>query len=78
MVAAQDGRTQMNDTVPPITEDDPSVSMCSGDHVGRCSQCHRRTHRYGRGGNPLCSWCFEARSAKWGSAVRHIGREALL
>ncbi|MGY3199680.1 hypothetical protein ACVW19_000190 [Streptomyces sp. TE5632] len=56
---------------PPPTEDDPSVAMCSSDQVGRCTVCHRRTHRYGRGGNPLCSYCFTAQAAKWGSIVKH-------
>ncbi|MFF0206486.1 hypothetical protein [Streptomyces althioticus] len=43
---------------PPVTEDDPSVAACFSDQVGRCASCNRRTHGYGHGGNPLCSYCF--------------------
>lgn len=66
--------TVTSEAAPPIAEDDPSVAMCSGDQVGRCATCHRRTHRYGRGGNPLCSWCFAEQSMRWGSGVKHAPR----
>lgn len=66
--------TTMPVTVPPIDVDDPSVALCSGEQVGRCATCHRRTHRYGHGGNPLCSYCFAEQSARWGAGVKHVGR----
>lgn len=36
-----------------------------------CCACHRKTHRYGRGGTPLCQWCMAAAQAKWGPNVRY-------
>ncbi|REE63987.1 hypothetical protein BX257_6650 [Streptomyces sp. 3212.3] len=67
----------MTTPVAPISEPDPSALVCPGDHVSSCSTCQRKTHRYGYGGNPLCSYCFEAQRLKWGSNVTHIGRAAL-
>ncbi|PWI06338.1 hypothetical protein DIZ27_33805 [Streptomyces sp. NWU339] len=29
--------------------------------------CRRRTHRYGRGGSPLCQWCTAPVQKKWGA-----------
>ncbi|MFE9312855.1 hypothetical protein ACIQCF_26165 [Streptomyces sp. NPDC088353] len=51
----------MTTPVPSISEPDPSTAMCRGDQVGPCTTCHRKTHRYGSGGCPLCSWCAAAR-----------------
>ncbi|AWW35975.1 hypothetical protein DN051_04365 [Streptomyces cadmiisoli] len=59
---------------PPPTEADPSALMCHSDEVGLCAKCWRKTHRYGRGGNPLCSYCFAAVSAQWGPRVRRTPR----
>ncbi|MFD5407530.1 hypothetical protein [Streptomyces griseorubiginosus] len=59
-------------TPPPITEPDPSALVCSGDKVGLCAECQRKTHRYGSGGSPLCQWCMESVQAGWGSTVRFI------
>ncbi|TFV33250.1 hypothetical protein E4K10_31005 [Streptomyces sp. T1317-0309] len=67
----------MTAPVPPISEPDPSALVCPGDHVGSCSSCQRKTHRYGYGGNPLCSHCFAAQHAKRSPGVKHIGRAAL-
>lgn len=52
----------MTTPVPPVTEPDPSALICSGDLVGPCSGCQRKTHKYGRGGSPLSLgvvwvWC---------------------
>ncbi|PWI06566.1 hypothetical protein DIZ27_32930 [Streptomyces sp. NWU339] len=55
---------------PPVSEDDPSVATCSGEQVGMCATCQRRTHRYGRGGNPLCSYCRADLQQKWGTSVK--------
>ncbi|MFE7948189.1 hypothetical protein [Streptomyces sp. NPDC057426] len=33
---------------------------CPPDQVGLCAKCHKPTHRYGFGGNPLCPVCREA------------------
>ncbi|MFJ3249038.1 hypothetical protein [Streptomyces sp. NPDC086782] len=51
----------MTTPVPPISEPDPSMAMCRGDQAGPCVTCHRKTHRYGHGGTPLCSWCAAER-----------------
>lgn len=32
---------------------------CAVDQVGPCASCQKLTHRYGPGGNPLCSTCRE-------------------
>ncbi|MFJ4585060.1 hypothetical protein [Streptomyces echinatus] len=63
-------------SVPPIAEPDPSALTCAGDQVGLCAGCQRRTHRYGRGGFPLCQWCAEPVKAKWGAAVRFLSTRA--
>ncbi|MFD3843022.1 hypothetical protein ACFWWC_43420 [Streptomyces sp. NPDC058642] len=47
---------------PPLSEPDPSALVCSGDRVGLCAGCQRKTHRYGSGGEPLSLgvdrlWC---------------------
>ncbi len=47
---------------PPVSEPDPSALVCSGDRVGLCAGCQRKTHRYGSGGEPLSLgvdrlWC---------------------
>ncbi|MEU0414779.1 hypothetical protein ABZ307_44425 [Streptomyces griseorubiginosus] len=55
---------------PPITEPDPSALVCSGDKVGPCTGCQRKTHRYGTGGGPLCQWCRQPVRAGWGPNVR--------
>jgi hypothetical protein len=57
---------------PPPAEPDPSALACSGDLVGPCATCQRKTHKYGRGGSPLCQWCMAAAKEKWGPGVRHI------
>lgn len=57
---------------PPIAEPDPSALTSSGDQVGPCAVCHRKTLRYGRGGCPLCQWCLEPVQAKRGAAVRYV------
>lgn len=64
-------------TTPPprITEPDPSALSCSGDQVGPCCACHRKTHRYGRGGTPLCQWCMAAAKEKWGPNVRMVSNQ---
>ncbi|MEU6444815.1 hypothetical protein [Streptomyces sp. NPDC047046] len=59
-------------TPPPITEPDPSALVCSGDKVGLCAECQRKTHRYGSGGSPLCQWCMEPVKAGWGPSVRFV------
>ncbi|MEU6258627.1 hypothetical protein [Streptomyces sp. NPDC047043] len=56
---------------PPITEPDPSALVCSGNQVGPCATCQRKTHKYGSGGSPLCQWCMAAVTEKWGPTVRH-------
>lgn len=38
--------------------DYPSTLTCPGDQVGPCATCQRKTHKYGRGGCPLCQWCM--------------------
>ncbi|MDG5807908.1 hypothetical protein P9869_35730 [Streptomyces ossamyceticus] len=62
--------------VPPLSEPDPSALVCSGDLVGACAACQRKTHRYGRGGFPLCRWCAAPVQARWGSNVRHVSSRA--
>lgn len=61
---------------PPVTEPDPSALTCAGDLVGTCAICRRRTHRYGRGGSPLCQWCMAPVRAAWGPAVRFTDTRA--
>jgi predicted Fe-S protein YdhL (DUF1289 family) len=56
---------------PPVTEPDPSVLVCSGDKIGPCAGCKRKTHRYGAGGSPLCQWCMALAQEKWGPGVRY-------
>ncbi|MCX5328985.1 MULTISPECIES: hypothetical protein [unclassified Streptomyces] len=55
---------------PPASEPDPSALVCTGDRVGLCAGCHRKTHRYGSGGQPLCQWCM-ATAEQWDSRVRY-------
>ena len=57
---------------PPVTEPDPSALTCPGDQVGPCGTCQRKTHKYGRGGLPLCEWCMQVAREKWGTAVRFV------
>lgn len=57
--------------VPPVSEPDPSALTCPGDQVGPCATCRRKTQRYGRGGGPLCEWCFRSALEQWGLNVRH-------
>jgi hypothetical protein len=59
----------------PITEPDPSALVCSGNQVGPCATCQRKTHKYGSGGSPLCQWCMAAVTAK-GAPVRHTSTHA--
>jgi hypothetical protein len=61
---------------PPVSDPDPSALACSGDLVGPCAVCRRKTQRYGRGGNPLCHWCAAPVLARWGPNVRHAGTGA--
>jgi hypothetical protein len=61
----------MTTPVPPVTDPDPSAHTCSGDLVGPCAKCQRKTHKYGRGGCPLCQWCMAPVMAKWGPGVRY-------
>jgi hypothetical protein len=61
----------MTTTPPPVTEPDPSALTCPGDKAGPCATCQRKTHRYGTGGSPLCSWCMAAAQDKWGPGVRY-------
>ncbi|MFJ7072124.1 hypothetical protein [Streptomyces sp. NPDC098781] len=66
----------MTTSPPPVTEPDPSALVCGGDRVGPCAVCHRKTHRYGRGGAPLCHWCMARAQAEWGPNVRYVGMRA--
>jgi predicted amidophosphoribosyltransferase len=59
-------------TPPPVSEPDASALVCSGDRVGLCAACQRKTHRYGSGGSPLCQWCMAPVQEKWGPSVRYI------
>ncbi|MGW7196180.1 hypothetical protein [Streptomyces chryseus] len=36
-----------------------AVLACAPAHKGLCARCHRPCHRYGVGGNPLCTTCRE-------------------
>ncbi|MFE0508586.1 hypothetical protein [Streptomyces sp. NPDC058964] len=56
---------------PPLAEPDPSALTCPGDLVGPCAACQRKTHKYGRGGSPLCQWCMTAAMERWGTTVRY-------
>ncbi|MCG0068174.1 hypothetical protein L0F81_33755 [Streptomyces tricolor] len=60
-------------TPSPVTEPDPSALVCPGEHVGPCATCQRKTHKYGRGGLPLCGWCFGRARERWGTGVRFAG-----
>ncbi|CAL9668162.1 hypothetical protein SUDANB2_07270 (plasmid) [Streptomyces sp. enrichment culture] len=62
----------MTTPAPPVTEPDPSVLTCPGDLIGPCATCQRKTHKYGRGGSPLCTWCMEPVQQKWGPGVRYV------
>ncbi|MFE1444155.1 hypothetical protein [Streptomyces sp. NPDC058739] len=57
---------------PPVNEPDPFALVCPGDQVGPCAACQRKTHKYGRGGTPLCRWCMAPALAKWGTNARYI------
>lgn len=61
-------------TTPPpaVAEPDPSALVCPSDQVGPCSTCHRKTHKYGRGGQPLCQWCMSRALEKWGPGARYV------
>ncbi|NNN34421.1 hypothetical protein HLK59_29490 [Streptomyces sp. S3(2020)] len=61
----------MTTTPPPVSEPDPSALVYSGNHVGLCAGCQRKTHRYGNGGSPLCSWCMADAKAQWDARVRY-------
>ncbi|MFD5268856.1 hypothetical protein [Streptomyces sp. NPDC058335] len=62
----------MNTTPPPpVNEPDPSALVCLGSQVGPCAMCQRKTHKYGRGGSPLCQWCMAPFMQAWGTTVRH-------
>ncbi|RSN90113.1 hypothetical protein DMH26_28565 [Streptomyces sp. WAC 05379] len=61
----------MTASPPSISEPDPSALTCPGDQVGHCAGCQRKTHRYGRGGCPLCQWCLAPVMEKWGPNVRY-------
>ncbi|MFH8797591.1 hypothetical protein [Streptomyces sp. NPDC017941] len=61
----------MTTSPPPASEPDASTFHCPSDQVGLCAACHRKTHRYGRGGAPLCQWCAAPVMAKWGPNVRY-------
>ncbi|MER6186903.1 hypothetical protein [Streptomyces sp. NPDC001652] len=56
---------------PPTSEPDPSALVCSRDRVGQCAGCHRRTHRYGSGGEPLCQWCMATAKEQWDARVHY-------
>lgn len=60
----------MTSKVPPIADADPSIMACAGSQVGPCSGCGRKTHKYGPGGLPLCTYCFGPQQERWGSTVR--------
>ncbi|POX58836.1 hypothetical protein C3492_35475 [Streptomyces sp. Ru62] len=60
----------MTTEVPSAAEPDPSVLLCSSDLVGPCATCQRKTHKYGRGGLPLCQWCMGLARERWGSSMR--------
>ncbi|MET9734489.1 hypothetical protein ABZZ79_28785 [Streptomyces sp. NPDC006458] len=62
----------MTTAPPPVNEPDPSALTCPGDQVGPCAACQRKTHKYGRGGTPLCQWCMEPALAKWGPNARYV------
>ncbi|MXM67650.1 hypothetical protein GR925_30500 [Streptomyces sp. HUCO-GS316] len=62
----------MTTAVPPINEPDPSALICPRDQVGPCAVCGRKTHRYGRGGCPLCQWCAPPVMEQWGPDVHYI------
>ena len=36
----------------------PPAPECALKDVGPCVSCQHPTHRYGHGGNPLCSVCL--------------------
>jgi hypothetical protein len=57
---------------PPVTEPDTSALICPGDQVGPCASCQRKTHKYGRGGRPLCQWCMAPAMEKWDPIVRYV------
>lgn len=42
----------------PVTDrPKPPAPTCAPAYVGPCQGCQESTHRYGPGGNPLCSIC---------------------
>jgi predicted amidophosphoribosyltransferase len=57
---------------PPPAEPEPSILTCSGDRVGLCCGCQRKTHKYGSYGSPLCQWCMAPVQSGWGSVVRFV------
>jgi hypothetical protein len=62
----------MSTVPPPISEPDPSTFACpSGDKIGPCGSCQRKTWKYGNGGSPLCQWCMDPVQQQWGTTVRH-------
>ncbi|WP_031069311.1 hypothetical protein [Streptomyces sp. NRRL S-118] len=48
-------RQHLRTTVQPLS--------CPPEHVGPCASCRELTHRYGEGGNPLCTACRRSRSS---------------
>lgn len=45
-------------TTPAPTQRQRSTALnCPPAHVGLCAGCHHPCHRYGFGGNPLCTTC---------------------
>lgn len=72
-------------TPPPrITEPDPSALICAGDQVRPCCACHRKTHRYGRGGARSVSGAWQrrrqsgARTCTTPALAEHDGTHAAL
>ncbi|OUC79117.1 hypothetical protein CA983_43485 [Streptomyces swartbergensis] len=43
---------------------------------GEVQRSQRKTHKYGRGGCPLCQWCMAPAMEKWGPGVRYISTRA--
>ncbi|MEU5583000.1 hypothetical protein ABZ791_35995 [Streptomyces huasconensis] len=66
----------MTTSAPAVSEPDPSALACPGEQVGPCAMCRRKTHKYGRGGAPLCQWCAAPVREQWGPNVRFVSTRA--
>ncbi|MFE5894969.1 hypothetical protein ACFQ6E_39475 [Streptomyces sp. NPDC056462] len=56
----------------PVSEPDPSALIYIGDQAGLCAVCHRKTHRYGHGGCPLCQLVPRTGAGALGPSVRYV------